>query len=93
MPIFHIVSASVLAFFVISGAAWAQTSTLTGRVADPQGASVANAEITLLTPASQRVRATRSSADGSFAFDAVVPGAYVLLVRAPGFADWTQATR
>lgn len=91
----HIVLASVLAFFVICGAASAQTpplAGLTGRVVDPQRASVANAEITLLTAASQRVRATRSRADGSFAFEGVAPGEYVLLVRAPGFAEWTQTT-
>lgn len=53
---------------------------------------MANAEITLLTTTSQRVRATRSSADGSFAFEAVAPGEYVLAVRAPGFAESTQPT-
>jgi len=71
----------------------AQIATVRGRVVDPQGASVGNAEVTLLTGESQRLLGTRSSADGSFAFDAVRQGEYLLLVRAPGFAEWNQATR
>ncbi len=80
----------VLVAVVGSATLFAQSTTLTGRVVDPQGASVANAEITLLTTTSQRVRGTRSGADGAFTFDAVTPGEYVLLVRAPGFTDFTQ---
>ena len=70
----------------------AQSSSIGGRVVDPQGASVAGAEITahdvwLPTGAWRSL-----PADGSFRFDDVTPGQYVLLVRAPGFADWTQST-
>jgi len=69
---------------------FAQGVTFSGRVADTQRASVANATVTLMTSGSQRVRSTRSTADGTFTFDAVAPGDYILLVRAPGFAELTQ---
>jgi iron complex outermembrane recepter protein len=70
---------------------FAQASPVTGRVVDPQGASVANAEISLVPSGSgQRTRTTRSNADGSFAIDSVAPGQYALTVRAPGFDESTQ---
>ncbi len=71
---------------------WAQSSTISGRVIDPQGASVGNAEVTLIAPTSQRTRGSRTAPDGTFSFNGVTPGEYTLLVRAPGFADWTQGT-
>ena len=57
---------------------------------DPQGASVANAEISLVTGAGQRTRSARSNADGGFSIDGVSPGDYTLIVRAPGFTESTQ---
>ena len=70
----------------------AQASPVTGRVVDPQGASVASAEISLVPSASgQRTRTTRSNADGSFAIDSVAPGEYTLIVRAPGFTETAQS--
>jgi iron complex outermembrane receptor protein len=58
-------------------------------VLDPQGALVANADLTLT--GAQPTRTTRSSADGSFSFAAVAPGNYQLVVVAPGFASTTDA--
>lgn len=92
MRIFQIVVSAFLVLFATCALASAQTSMVTGQVVDPQGASVAGAEIALRTTTSQRVRATRSNADGSFVLDAVTPGEYVLQVRAPGFGDWMQPT-
>lgn len=76
---------------VVCATAAAQSSSIAGRVVDPQGGSVAGAEISLLAAGTQRVRNVRSAADGSFSIDGVPPGQYTLLVRAPGFADWTQS--
>ena len=67
----------------------AQSVALTGRVVDPQGALVANADLTLTGP--QPARATRSTADGTFSFAAVPPGNYQLVVVAPGFATATES--
>jgi iron complex outermembrane receptor protein len=88
----RLILAVALQLMLVCAAASAQSSSITGRVVDPQGASVANAEITLLAAGTQRVRAARSAADGSFSFEALAPGPFTLIVRAPGFAEWTQAT-
>jgi iron complex outermembrane recepter protein len=78
-------------FALIHPTVFAQASPVTGRVVDPQGASVANAEISLVPSGSgQRTRTTRSNADGSFSIDGVAPGQYALNVRAPGFDESTQ---
>jgi len=80
----------VLILLTLTTTLSAQTSTLAGTVADPLGGSVANADVALMTETSQRVAATRSRADGSFALDGIGPGEYVLKVSAPGFADTSQ---
>lgn len=90
MRIFRSTLAVVLQVVVICSYAWAQSASVTGRVVDPQGASVANAEVTLLVSGSQRGRTVRSLADGTFSIDGVPTGSHTLLVRAPGFAEWTQ---
>ena len=72
-----------IALFVAS-TALAQSSRLTGRVADPQGAAVVNALITL-TAGGGGTRTTRSATDGSFAFEPMMPGEYALQIDAPGF--------
>jgi hypothetical protein len=77
----------------------AQTS-LNGRVADIRGGVVANAEVSLrdLPPPGAAMpnmpgmrtnqpppRTTRSGADGTFTFNQLPPGQYILQVDAPGF--------
>jgi iron complex outermembrane receptor protein len=79
-------------FALLHATVAAQSSPVTGRVVDPQGASVANAEISIVPgSAGQRTRSARSNADGSFSIDGVAPGQYSLLVRAPGFTESTQS--
>jgi iron complex outermembrane receptor protein len=73
--------------FVVPG--FAQSS-FTGRVVDPQGAAVGGADVTLVTQGASRNRSTRTAADGTFSFGGVTAGEHVLIVRAPGFAEWTQ---
>lgn len=82
----------VVLLCLIHSTVWAQAAPVTGRVVDPQGASVANAEVSLVPSGTgQRTRTARSSADGSFSIDGVAPGEYTLLVRAPGFTESTQS--
>ena len=83
------VTLAAIGLLLVCTSAWAQTSSLTGRVVDPQGALVAGADV-LLT-AAPSTRSTRSAADGSFAFASVAAGRYELLVLAPGFANRTQS--
>ena len=84
------VACAALLCLVVCRPVSAQTATISGRVVDSQNASVAAAEISLLNPALRRIRATRSSADGSFSLDGIPPGDHVLVVQAAGFAEWTQ---
>ena len=80
-------------FALVHATVSAQSSPVTGRVVDPQGASVASAEVSLVpSAAGQRTRSTRANADGAFSFENVVSGQYTLLVRAPGFTESTQTT-
>jgi TonB-dependent siderophore receptor len=67
----------------------AQTSTLTGRVVDAQGAAVVGADVTLTTTG-RTPQTVRSGADGTFAFAGIARGSYTLTVQSAGFATATQ---
>jgi outer membrane cobalamin receptor len=72
-------------------AAVASAQTVSGRVADPQGAAVSGASVTLSGPGAATPAITQSGDDGAFAFPNVAPGLYVVTVDSPGFQRWTQA--
>jgi len=83
----------------VQAAAAAQTSSVTGRVTDAQGAVIANAEVTLgaWTPAMPGMKmaqgqqfTARSVANGSFTLTQIPPGQYVLQVDAPGYGRSSQ---
>ncbi len=65
------------------------TSSITGRVTDQQGASVAGAELRLRSRSGNQLFAT-SDNNGGYSFRDVAPGAYVLEIRASGFAAFTS---
>src|SRR5262245_27854036 len=87
-----------------SSVAFAQSVAVAGRVADTQGAVIANAEITLRalpppgTPARMPAmpgmdgseRTTQSRADGTFSFDGVPSGEYALYADFSGFERSSQ---
>ena len=89
MPIRHTLSTFAVALLVVSSAASAQTLSVTGRVADPQGAAVANAVVTL-NPSSVAARTTQTGADGMFSFAAVAPGLNAVQVDSAGFQRWIR---
>lgn len=67
---------------------WAQsagTGALTGTVTDPSGASVASATVTLTSNETSQARTTTTGSDGSYRFSLVPPGAYKVVIAAPGF--------
>jgi hypothetical protein len=84
---------------LIGGVVSAQNSIVNGRVTNAQGGVIPNADVTLRmmqAPGSPPMpnmpnmpgmneRTARSSADGSFTFDSVTAGQYVLQADAPGF--------
>ena len=79
----------VFTLLCLATASSAQTSSLTGRVVDPQGATVAGAEVVLVS--GRTTKSVRSTADGTFTFENVPAGSYELLVVASGFANRNQA--
>lgn len=99
-------AAATAALMLVSGALWAQTSSVNGRVTNPQGGAISAADVTLRvlpppgTPVMARManmpgmasaeRTTQTRADGSFSFDQVPAGQYVLLVDFSGFERSSQ---
>jgi len=67
-----------------------QPVSLTGRVVDPQGGVVIGALVTLSGTGGTRRATERTTAEGTFTFDVIQPGRYVLEVDAPGFLPWTR---
>jgi len=63
-----------------------ETAMVDGSVRDPSGAAVAAAQVTLTLIDGTQSRTVTSGIDGRFTFVGVAPGAYVVTVRAPGFA-------
>ncbi len=84
-------AAALAAFLAWAPPLQAQTSTVTGRVTDAQGAVVSGANVTLMPAGAQRGRETRSSSDGTFSFTGVTAGDYLVLVQTPGFGPLSQA--
>jgi Carboxypeptidase regulatory-like domain len=70
-------------------ASFAQTSKgfVVGNVADPNGAVIPNATVTITNTATGAVRTTTSQENGSYRLDAVDPGTYNLEVSASGFTS------
>lgn len=77
-----IVSASGVAAAQAPGAA-----AVRGRVVDPQGHGVA-AHVVATDADRGLTRETQADADGRFALAGLVPGEVVVIVNAPGFAEW-----
>ena len=94
------VAVATLAAMLVATVVSAQTSAVSGRVANPEGGRVANAEATLrplpaagapAMPAMPNMpgmndRTAPVGADGTFPFDQVAAGQFVLHVDAPGFS-------
>ena len=77
----------LLVFTLCAAASFAQTSKgfIVGTVADPNGATIPNATVTVTNTATGAVRTTTSQENGNYRIDAVDPGTYNLEVSASGF--------
>jgi len=74
--------------FALSVGLLAQTAAmgvLTGKISDSSGAPVANATVTATSAETGQMRNATTGADGSYRFDQLPPGSYVLKVEAAGF--------
>ena len=85
---------SALAFLLLhSLAVYGQsTASLRGVIADPSGASVPEAVVTLTNVATGFKRQVVTGADGVYQFLQTPPGAYQVSVEKPGFATATRAS-
>ncbi|MGC2160536.1 MAG: TonB-dependent receptor [Silvibacterium sp.] len=64
----------------------AQTSTMRGTIADPSGAVIPSASISLTTPDGHTVATATSDASGSYKVSNLAPGMYIVIATAKGFA-------
>lgn len=62
-------------------------SSLAGTVTDPTGAVIPGVAITIVNTQTGLQRETTSNAEGRYSFPQVLPGAYQLTAKSPGFAD------
>jgi hypothetical protein len=67
------------------------SASVAGTVLDVSGASVSGAEVTLLARDGAPAREMSSAANGEFNFIETLPGSYVVMVNAKGFAVFTSA--
>jgi Carboxypeptidase regulatory-like domain len=81
---------ALLIFLVMTGAAFAQTGTITGQIFDPAGAVVPNATITATSDSTNVTRTVTSSSAGVYSLAALPPSVYTIVVTAPGFQQQTR---
>ncbi len=67
------------------------TASVTGTVMDVSGASVSGADVRLMQRDGTQMRTMESEADGEFNFMKILPGSYLVIVNAQGFALFTSA--
>jgi len=83
-------SALAIALLFCSPVAFSQShGSISGKVTDPQGASVAGAEVRL-RPRSGSQSLTLTDDNGAYSFRNVAPGDYVLEINKGGFASFTS---
>lgn len=81
-------------FFLYANLVFAQTTTsISGNVSDPKGAKVASATVTLYNRDNRLLITTTTDENGSFRFERISPGEYVVAVDAPGFSRSARALR
>src|SRR5947209_15933634 len=92
MPRFTYFVALTFALVAFTGLAVAQTSTgsVTGRVVDPSGAPIANAEVRLINQATKDSRLVPTGGNGDFVFVDVQPGDYALNIKVSGFKQFDK---
>jgi hypothetical protein len=70
----------------------AATATLHGRVADPTGALIPGANVTVANALGVAQSTTTADASGSYSVTGLAPGSYIVLTSVDGFAPFTSPT-
>jgi len=83
-----LVTSALICASLLAGSAWAQSATasILGQVADPQGAAVPKAEITVTNTATQVTNKTETDAEGTYRVLDLPVGTYTVTVEHAGFA-------
>src|SRR6185295_5943709 len=76
-------------FFTLAASLYGQLSSLNGTVADPTGAVIPGASITLLNTETGAQRDTTADGQGRYTMPQLAPGKYKLTAKTAGFADVT----
>src|SRR6202162_6347276 len=84
------VALSTISAVVISAAQVSTTGKIVGVVSDSSGAAVTTATVTVKGGALMASRASHPQTDGSYLFDLIPPGTYVVIVQANGFQTLEQ---
>src|SRR5258705_7631561 len=79
--------ALVATLWSYSLSAQVDTATLSGRITDPQGSSVANAKVQIVNIDTNGAVSTETNNEGIYVFTGVQPGRYRLLVLKDGFHE------
>src|SRR5437763_1750185 len=74
--------------FAVLVHAQSDTATLSGTVSDPGAAAIASAKITLRNMATRNQRIVLSDIQGAYHFSLLIPGAYEIVVDAPGMKQY-----
>jgi hypothetical protein len=69
----------------------AEESSVAGTVLDVSGSSVSGAEVSLMHEDGTQLHTIVSEANGEFNFTRIIPGSYLVIVNAEGFARFTSA--
>ncbi len=68
----------------------AATATMRGHIADPTGALIPGASITITTSAGKAVTTTTSDTSGQYVVSGLAPGSYIVQCNVEGFAPFTS---
>jgi hypothetical protein len=68
----------------------ATTATVRGHIADPSGALIPGASITITTPAGKAVAKTTADASGLYVVNGLAPGSYIVQANVAGFAPFVS---
>ncbi|HZS03368.1 MAG TPA: TonB-dependent receptor [Blastocatellia bacterium] len=79
-------SGLMVIFVVMSAvAAFAQNTTISGAVTDPQGNAIAGATVTAINKSTGLTRTVTTTSEGTYQIPQIVPGTYQVRVEAQGF--------
>ncbi len=83
---------STVLFFLAAVGLWGQSyqGGVRGVIHDPGGSVIADAKVALINQATNVSRATLSNPQGEYAFTAIDPATYAIVVEAPGFKKFEQ---